>query len=216
MHDAAAGLELLWLDTLQQVTARAAHELKGALNGVSVNLEVVRGRAAQAEQPASAVARFAGSAAVQLDAVIEMNEALLALARRPRDPADVAAVLRHLAALLVPAAHAVGLPLEIDSMAEGMPMTTTAPAAAVRTVLGRCLLAAFDAGGGRLAVRTDALGVAVVLEPSSATLDVDQPTRDCAAAHGIRLAFDGRILTLTFPVASPIAPRLGAATHGLA
>jgi len=37
-------VDVLWLDTLQRICTRAAHELKGALNGVSVNLEVVRSR----------------------------------------------------------------------------------------------------------------------------------------------------------------------------
>ncbi|MBA3891230.1 MAG: hypothetical protein H0X64_11945, partial [Gemmatimonadaceae bacterium] len=93
----AADAERLWLETLQLVTARVAHELKGALNGVSVNLDVVRGRSEQPGQPASAVAPFAVAAATQLDAVIDMNEALLALGRRPREPVDVAAVVRQVA-----------------------------------------------------------------------------------------------------------------------
>ena len=47
--------DALWLETLQRICGRAAHELKGALNGASVNLEVVRSRATRAEALASSI-----------------------------------------------------------------------------------------------------------------------------------------------------------------
>jgi hypothetical protein len=40
-------LSALWLATLQRVTDRVAHEIRNALNGVAVNVEVVRTRAAR-------------------------------------------------------------------------------------------------------------------------------------------------------------------------
>ena len=49
----------LWLLTLQRAVGRASHDVKDALNGVSVNVEVVRSRAARPEAPATAVAQFA-------------------------------------------------------------------------------------------------------------------------------------------------------------
>ena len=212
-----AGAELLWLETLHQVTARAAHELKGALNGVSVNLEVVRGRAAQSDQPAAAVARFAESAATQLDVVIEMNEALLALARRPRDPVDVAAVLRHLGALLVPAAQAVGTTVELSSVADGMPTGTVVGAVHVRTVLARVMLAMVErGGGGRVVLESDTDGVRLVVTPSAGALEIDARTAACARDGGITIDEGDSVLTLTLPAATTVATPVGATTHGMA
>ena len=98
----------LWLETLQQINARASHEVKGALNGVAVNLEVVRSRAAKADAVAGAVSPFASSASDQLELVIEMADALLLLGRAPREPVDLGATLRHLVALLGPSARSEG------------------------------------------------------------------------------------------------------------
>ena len=38
-------IDTLWLRTLEEVVNRAAHEVKDSLNGVSLNVEVVRSRA---------------------------------------------------------------------------------------------------------------------------------------------------------------------------
>ena len=84
---APADAGVLWLATLQRALARAAHDVKDALNGVSVNLEVVRSRASRADTPASAVAPFA------------LLDAVLALGRSEGAPADLGVTLRRIAAL---------------------------------------------------------------------------------------------------------------------
>ncbi|HMA25783.1 MAG TPA: hypothetical protein VKP00_17345, partial [Gemmatimonadaceae bacterium] len=117
-------VDALWLDTLQRVCTRAAHDLKGALNGVSVNLEVVRSRSERPDAPASAVATFASSATEQLGAVIAMTDALLVLARPPREPIDIGAVIRRLDALLAPAARADGHTLELRRAIEDLGVTS--------------------------------------------------------------------------------------------
>jgi signal transduction histidine kinase len=90
---------ILWPAALQRALARAAHDVKDALNGVSVNLEVVRSRASRADAPASAVAPFAEAAAQQLERLTALLDAVLALGRSERGPADVGVTLRRLAAL---------------------------------------------------------------------------------------------------------------------
>ena len=55
-------LSALWLVTLQRLTDRTAHDIRNALNGVAVNLEVVRSRAARGAD-GSAIASFATAAA---------------------------------------------------------------------------------------------------------------------------------------------------------
>jgi signal transduction histidine kinase len=89
----------LWLHTLQRAVGRASHDVKDALNGVSVNLEVIRSRAARPEAPASAVLQFSEAAAQQLDRLTNLIEAVLAVSRPERVPADVALTLRRITTL---------------------------------------------------------------------------------------------------------------------
>ncbi|HKP16269.1 MAG TPA: hypothetical protein VJT85_09390 [Gemmatimonadaceae bacterium] len=96
---APADAGVLWLAALQRALDRAAHDVKDALNGVSVNLEVVRSRAGNAGAAASAIAPFAEAAAHQLDRLTALLDAVLALGRRERGPADVGITLRRVAAL---------------------------------------------------------------------------------------------------------------------
>ncbi len=85
----------LWLATLQRAMARASHDVKDALNGVSVNLEVIRSRAARPDTPASAVATFGESAGHQLERLTSLLEAVLSLGRADRTPVDVGATLYY-------------------------------------------------------------------------------------------------------------------------
>ena len=79
MISTPSATDALWLDTLQRICGRVAHELRGALNGVAVNLEVVRSRSTKSDARASSVSTFAEAAANQLEPVMSMTEALLAL-----------------------------------------------------------------------------------------------------------------------------------------
>src|SRR6476620_8581187 len=94
----AADAGALWLAALQRALGRASHDVKDALNGVSVNLEVIRSRAARPDAPAAAVAPF-DAAAQQLERLTTLLEAVLALGRIEREPADVGITLRRVAAL---------------------------------------------------------------------------------------------------------------------
>ena len=95
----AADAGVLWLATLQRALARASHDVKDALNGVSVNLEVIRSRAARPGAETAVVAPFAEAAAQQLERLTTLLEAVLALGRAEREPANVGVVLRRLATL---------------------------------------------------------------------------------------------------------------------
>src|SRR5690606_24522219 len=65
-----------WLPTLQELAGRTSHEIKNALNGVAVNLEVLRSRlergAGEGDAVAASVAPFARSASEQLDVLAEL------------------------------------------------------------------------------------------------------------------------------------------------
>jgi signal transduction histidine kinase len=96
---APADAGVLWLAALQRALDRAAHDVKDALNGVSVNLEVVRSRAGRPDAAASSIAPFADAAAHQLDRLTTLLDAVLALGRGERGPVDVGITLRRVAAL---------------------------------------------------------------------------------------------------------------------
>lgn len=89
----------LWLATLQRALGRASHDVKDALNGVSVNLEVIRSRSRRPDAPAAGVTAFADAATQQLERLTSLLDAVLALGRVEREPCDVAVTLRRVAAL---------------------------------------------------------------------------------------------------------------------
>ena len=119
----------LWLHALQRLADRAAHELNNALNGVVVNLEVVRARA-RPEADAGRVAPFAEAAVEQAEGALALTGALLALSRPPRAPVDAAAVARQASTLLAPVvAHRgvrVWLEAEAPAPVDGEPLAVRA------------------------------------------------------------------------------------------
>lgn len=202
MQVAAPGVDELWLATLQRLASRAAHEIKGALNGVSVNLEVVRSRAARPEAPAALVSGFAENAAGQLDAVVRMNEALLALARAPREPVELGTVLRHLAVLLVPAAKAEGFAFELRNESDGDAVPLAAGGNLPRLVVGAAMLAALDARTD-IACDVSAGESAVIAISAGDTAPALPPDVARAAADaGITVRNEDGRLTLEFPRAT--------------
>ena len=130
-----------WLDALQRVAGRAAHEINNALNGAVVNLEVVRLRAVPGKD-AGAAAPFAQAGAGQLEGAVRFVEALTGLTRAPRGAPDAAATLRQLATLLAPVAAHDGVTLHVEAE---LAAPTSAPAAAVRWALAETLLVAIEA-----------------------------------------------------------------------
>jgi signal transduction histidine kinase len=189
-----------WLETLQQLCGAAAHELKGALNGVSVNLEVVRSRAGR-EGEASGLAKFAESASRQLEASIAMTEAMLSLARAGREPADVATIARQIGALVGPVVRAKGGTFDLTVDAE-VPGISAAPISVVRTALGRALLATAAAGAPAICRVTVNEGkAAVLIEPCGAD-DLGAETAGLLADHGIAVRTAGHGISIGFTAGS--------------
>jgi hypothetical protein len=214
----AAAVEVLWLDVLQHVAGRAAHEIKGALNGVCVNVDVVRSRAAsQAAGPPTGLTRFAEAAASQLDQLVTMTEALLALTRRPRDVVDVLATAGHLVALLGPVARADGYSLTVVMSPTSGGSATSAPAVVVRLVLACTMLRALD----RRTVTTCRVDVAdgMVLRVECAdgsTIELDPRVAQVAADAGIQVEGGPGGLSLAFPRAGRSSGRRSAPTREIA
>lgn len=198
----------LWLDVLQQISTRAAHEIKGALNGVSVNLEVVRSRSAKSDASAASVGTFASSAADQLELVVSMTEALLTLSRAPREPVDIVDTVTRLAALLAPSARAEGASLRVEQPARDATATTVRTRGnVVRMVLGASLLAAVARKGDircRIA-DSDETVVSVECVDAEGPLDIEPDVQAAASDAGIRVQTDAQSISWAFPRAG--APR---------
>ena len=181
-----AVLDALWLKTLQRICERAAHEMKGALNAVAVNLEVVRSRAARPDAPATALARYAEAATGQLESLIAMTGALLSLARAGGVPVDVGAEAARVVALLGPVARAVGRRVEEDASVRDAG-TTSASAAATRLAIGGCVLAAMQASSDvRCVADPGESGPGLRVEArDSGALDLDADMVGALSAAGI-------------------------------
>jgi signal transduction histidine kinase len=189
--------DALWLELFQRVCGKIAHELKGVLNAVSVNLEVVRSRSSKPDMPASSVATFATSAATQFDVVMDMTEGLLALSRASQGNVDLASTVRWLVALLTPTATAEGRELRIDGSLASLG-SSGVDGNAARLAVGSALVAAIESG------------TKVVCRARGATLDIvgegDEPlatpSDDVLAAVrevGIELHAEPSALSITFP-----------------
>ena len=187
----------LWLATLQKLAAHVAHDLKGALNGVSVNLEVVRSRSAKESSTGADVHRFATNATDQMTVVIRATTAMLSLARGTRGPVEVSMVARQLANLLDDMSSAAGGRLRV-TVDGGMSAETAAPLNAVRFAVGECLLAAVP-GKEPISVRVTGLpSPSVHITPG--TMPALSPDGAKAiTASGIRIHTDGHGISIQLP-----------------
>lgn len=208
-----AEVDGLWLATLQRALGRASHDVKDALNGVAVNLEVVRGRAAKPEASAAALAPFANAAAQQLERLTTLIEAVLALGRAERQPADVAVTLRRIAAVC----GASSSPTDAEVVVEVGDLesaVTSVAGAAVRLAIAAPLLALVhgENGSGRApAVRcvVSAGNGATVVTMGAAGRRAAMPSEvaDAVRAAGVRWSdraqptagMEANDLSLVFP-----------------
>lgn len=191
-------LDRLWLAALEAVIGRAAHEVKDALNGVSVNVEVIRSRAVARTAGRDGVQAFAEAAAEQMELLTARSEAVLFLARPARDPGDVSVTLRHLAALLVPAARADGGSLTVDGADSSAP--TAAPGRVTRLALAEGMLACLRVGGSsRCRVLSGAAPVVQFSHESAAAGSIDPAVVSVIAGYGIRYERSENDLRLVFP-----------------
>jgi signal transduction histidine kinase len=147
----------LWLTTQQAIAGRVAHEIRNTLNGVAVNVEVVRSRLARVAagqsgngpaygaQPGQGSLTFAETASLEFERVSAQTEALLALVRPVRRPADVALVAAQLATLLRLVAQRDGGVITVEGTDDGGARTSM-DGEAVRLVVAQAMLAALTDG----------------------------------------------------------------------
>ena len=188
----------VWLDVLQQLAGRSAHEIKGALNGVALSLEVVRSRTAGGKK--GDVADFATAAADHLELLTARVEAMLFLTREPKPPApaDLGIILRHMAALLEPSAKADGGALMVEGL--GNPALTAAPVAAARLALAAGMLALIKEGGvARVILDTGSETVVRFSHQSATAVNLDPEVTSALGKHGIKSRRSPADLHIVFP-----------------
>jgi hypothetical protein len=195
---AASAVDVLWLETLHRICAHAAHELKGALNGVSVNLEVVRSRAEKPGAAASAVRPYAVSAVDQFDIVIEMSDALLSLARQARVPVEIGPTTRHIMVLLNRAANADGRRLERDGSFDELGVTS-AEGNAARLAIGACLVSAIDSASHVVCGPGDEATMRIARGDGAPLAPPDPAIVDAVADAGIRIQAEPSAILIRFP-----------------
>jgi signal transduction histidine kinase len=192
-----SSVDALWLATLQKLSAHVAHDLKGALNGVSVNLEVVRSRSQKESSTGADVHRYAANAADQMAVVIRATTALLSLARGTRGPVEVSMVTKQVANLLDDMASAVGGRIQV-LIEGGMSAETAAPISLVRLAVTECLLTAV-AGREPITVRVAGLPTPKV-QISPAAAPALSPNVEAALwAAGIEISTDGHGISIQLP-----------------
>jgi len=191
-----------WLDALHRLASRSAHEIRGALNGVSVNVEVVRSRAAKATASAAALEPFADAASAQLDDVIELTEALLGLSRPAREPVEIATETKRVVTLLAAAARADCRRLHVDDVpALNSLGITSAPGSAVRVAVCECLLAAVDASAKIKCTAPVGASAPTILiaAPDGETISLPSDLVAVAAESGIDIQVDASAISISFP-----------------
>jgi hypothetical protein len=195
-------LDAQWLDALSRLVSRSAHELKGALNGVSVNQEVIRSRAEKATATAASLSSFAAAAADQLDLVISLTEALLGLTRKAREPVEIGLEARRLAILLAAAARSDGKQLTTDDAAAfGALGATSAPGSAVRLAICECLLAAVAANTTVhcTAIADQRTPSLRIVGSDGHAVSVDSEIVITAADAGISIRAESSVVSISFP-----------------
>ena len=188
-----------WRAVLEQVVALAAHEVKDALNGVGINLQVISSRLAAGKVDVASYAAFASAATDQFEVLTARTEALLFLMRPHKGgPVDVAATLKSLAAVLVPAAKADGKQLQVEGYATSVPTAASAPS--TRLALASGLLGLIKEGGvGRCSLESGPETVVRFSHESAAVGDFDPALASALGTESIRVRRSGKDLHVVFP-----------------
>lgn len=165
---------------------RAAHEIKNPLNGLAVNLEVVRSRAERGGDQGAVLARFASAAAAEAQRVTERVEALMAVSRPARTPVDLWMVIQPLVALHAAIAAPDGGTVTAVRPSE-LVVETSADPAAVRLAVASALDAVVRDGAVVRCVIARHEGRLTVSVLGAPPAPVGATLRDALARAGIAL-----------------------------
>ena len=187
-----------WLDALQRLADRAAHEIRNPLNGAFVSLEVVRHRAAAPNADVAAIVPFADTAAGEVEKAVELVGALLALARPAPTPVDLWAVLRALVVLYRAISATDGGSVTVDRPTD-VSVETATNGDAARLALASAIEATM-AGRGAVHCSVERLGdnLAVRVRGAGGVSAIPEPVQETIVSAGIQLRDDSDGITLLF------------------
>ena len=188
---------LLWLGALGRLAGRAAHELKNPLNGLALNLEVVRSRSLRVGTDGPALAPYAAAAASELERTVPLVDALLALARPLPNPVDLRVAIQPLLVLYRAIAVAGGGSLDMVYEAEQMFVNTDGDT--VRALIAEALDVTVGANleiAGKIASSNGSISIRMV---GGAGRPIAPRMEALAAEHDIQLNADEEETLLLFP-----------------
>lgn len=133
-----------WLGRLDELGRPAGHELRNALNGIAVNLEVIRSRSARIGHAAEGLTPFAEAAVEQVELLSGLLDVVLSLMRAQPEPVDLAQLLQRLGLLLDAIARGRGGSVAVTTPDAVVPMVTGAAGGGARLMVLTLLLEAFD------------------------------------------------------------------------
>jgi signal transduction histidine kinase len=191
------GAPSLWLGALGRLAGRSTHELKNPLNGLALNLEVVRSRSVRAGTDGSALAAYAAAAVSELERTIPRVEALLALARPLSNPVDLRAAIQPL--LVLYGAIAVAGGGSLDVVYEAEQMFVNADGDTVRALVAEALDVTIGANLEVTGKIVDAEGSISIRLVGGAGRPIASKMEGLAAEHDIRLNSDEDETHLLFP-----------------
>jgi len=202
--DAASSL---WLGALGRLAGRSAHELKNPLNGLALNLEVVRSRSARAGTDGSALAAYAEAAVGELARTIPRVEALLALARPLPNPVDLRLAIQPL--LVLYGAIAVAGGGTLDVVYETEQMFVKADGDTVRALVAEALDVTIGSNLEVAGKVVDSEGSISIRLVGGAGRPIASRMEGLAAEHDIRFSSDEDETHLLFPALA----RAGVESH---
>jgi signal transduction histidine kinase len=199
-------LERLWLEAFQRLADRAAHEVKNPLNGIAVNLEVVRRRAARGGADAASLVPFAETAAEELQRATELVDSLLTLARPARGPVDLWLALQPLVRLRAAIAAADGGVVTAERSSDAA-LVAAVDGVTVRLALATAL-EAVSYGGAHVRCTVTRHGdvIEVDLRGSEPVVPLAEPVCATIAAGGVELRYSPDGITLGFPASANDGP----------
>lgn len=200
MIEHSGGVARLWIGTLNRIGALTSHELRGAINSVSVSLEVVRSRCERPATVLADVAPFAEGASDQLGVVTSIADALLYLVRPAPEREDIGATVRRLGVLLDAAAKSHGGALHVERTDDDGDTRTSAGSEASRLVLAAVLIEAIGTGAtARCSIAVDSKVVVRVIRQGGEAPRIDEEIAAAARDAGIELRYAPSEVILAFP-----------------
>lgn len=179
------------------MAGRAAHELKNPLNGLALNLEVVRSRSTRSGVEAASLAPYAAAAASELERSLPLVDALLSLARPLQNPVDLRIALQPL--LVLYGAIAIAGGGSLDLVDESEQMFVAADGDTVRALVAEALDVTIGANlevAGRLGDSDGNVSLRLI---GGAGRPIAAKMERLAADQDIRLSSDEDETALLFP-----------------